>query len=81
MSELVFLFGLVALVVTALGGLLIWSHISWMRHTQVLVNKVMSQNYRDYAVGVARETNEKKPPKVQEAVPEDMRALQEFTFN
>lgn len=61
--------------------LLIGTNYFWARQTQVLINKIMSQNYRDYAVGVNKETAQPRPQKVQETAPEDMRALQEFNFN
>jgi hypothetical protein len=79
--ELSFIGGILALSTTTMAVLLIWTNYFWMKHTQTLVNKVMSQNYRDYAVGVNKETVLPRQPKVQEQAPEDLRALQEFNFN
>lgn len=35
-------------VIVALSGLLVWQQFFWMRHTQKLVDKLMSRDFADY---------------------------------
>lgn len=65
----------------AVSVLLLWTNFFWMRHTQTLVNKVMSHNYRDYAGGVKLEAEPPRKPYQKEIVAEDLGPLGEFKFN
>lgn len=57
--------------------LLIYLTNFWMKHTQELVNKLMSRDYHEFKTADIKVTK-KDIPKVQNYMPEDLRALQEL---
>lgn len=70
MIETILSLGTLALV-------LIYNTWFWSKHTQKLADKLMSRNYGDYQH--AQTLTEKKPSiKLENELPEDLRALQEI---
>jgi len=63
------------MVIALLMGIIVYQQWFFMRQVQELVNKLMSRSFMEY-----KNTVEPPPPrvKIDDSVPEDLRALQEF---
>ena len=59
--------------------LLVVSNLYWMRHSQRLVDKLMSRDFYEYKTAETKKQVE-RPVKKAEIIPENMGPLQDFIF-
>ena len=64
-----------------LVSLLIWQQYFWMRHTQKLVDKLMSRSYFDYETSKQKLSQKKSPVVLDEGPPEDFSVLEGVGLN